>query len=385
MEITTTLNFDTRLVQKINYLLGSDPQSGQPAFDDKFHQNLVGRKALLLSYALVNYENLLGKNTSSMKAYGLDDMGASFYSTKLGSGSKAPNYFQTLLPMTPLSTTSVDYDATAGGRYDYRGTSDGKFWVDFANSTLGGGVFTDGFLQEETMFLETPELANAAAQTKPLVTRTGGSGPLNGSPTPLIFLGANRVMAIVPELAVAATKGDRTTEHWRTFSVAELIKDDVPLDKSQKINVLSMAAPNLHLKTPHDQWKDQATMEVLEDLFNTFYAGFTMAKKAYPSSPILINTGPIGAGGFTNNKVVVNVMQQLAAIVVSQQTGPNVVNLKFWGYGDAGQPANKEAEDAVKAIIKDFNGPGTTKTISKLLEIAQPWALTLAHHYPTPK
>ena len=106
-----------------------------------------------------------------------------------------------------------------------------------------------------------------------------------------------------------------------------------------------------------------------------------MAADEFPGKTILINTGPIGASGFHNNKAVVNVMQQLAAIVVSQQTGTQV-NLKFWAYNE-NDPRNKDVDKAVKGIIDKFNGG--TKTISELLRIAKRVAENVAMHNPNPK
>jgi len=257
-----------------------------------------------------------------------------------------------------------------------------QFWVDFANKTLGGGVFGNGFLQEEIMFLETPELANAAAQTHALTTRGGSAKPFQGSPTPLIFMGAHRVMEIDRK---KLADGDQ----WKSDSVADLIKGDTPLPATiagtmiepETINVLSMAAPRLASATP----ALQTELDVVKDLFNTFDAGFTLAvdvsQAEFPGKPILIDTGPIGAGdkGFKNNKAVVNVMQQLAAIVVSQQTGTQV-NLEFWAYNDK-PTRNKDVNAAVKGIIEKFNGGGTN-TISELLRIAQRIAENVAKNNP---
>ena len=125
-----------------------------------------------------------------MKAYRLTDESVYAFTTS------PPRYFG-----TKFKNRSIDVNVYAGP-YDYTKASPTQYWVDFANHILGGGVFGTGFLQEETMFLETPELANAAAQFavtgQPLTTRTGtkDTGPLKGSPTPLIFEGANVVMDI---------------------------------------------------------------------------------------------------------------------------------------------------------------------------------------------
>jgi len=350
---TIPLNFAAPLVKEISDLLNKS--FGQEEY--------YGRKALLLSNALVNYEHLLGTNTSKMKAYELAN--ASIYSTK---GPKAPDYFSTP-PLVNLKPTSGSVTYATATYYDYNQplptSNAAQFWVDFANKKLGGGVFDTGFLQEETMFLETPELANAAALGS-LLTRTGGAGPLHGSPTPLIFVGANRVMNIDSKWMVEHhTSGSqqREDENWRSkdVSVGDVLQHDVPLKTAQNINVLSMAAPYLP-----DTPGGKADLPVIWDLFNTFDAGFTLATTAYPGKPILINTGRIGAGGFHNSPVVVNVMQQLAAIVVSQQIGSQV-NLKFWGYQKTTEAT--EADDDVKAIIATFN-KDKDKSISHLLVVA---------------
>jgi len=371
----TTLDFDTPLANKISELLKPT------APNDK---EIDARKALLLNLALVNYEHLLKKYTSDMTAYRLTDTDASVYKTK--KGHMPPDYFDmtTLKDLSPPAT-SGDYAGIT--YYNYKqpllAPNAAQFWVDFANMKLGGGVFDTGFLQEETMFLETPELANAATQSSSLATRTVGRGPLNGNPTPLIFMGANRVMDIKPVLSQKPNKDDPPDkEYWRTYSIAKLIENDVPLTKEEPINVLSMAAPYL---PPNSGPVDQTTPAVVDDLFNTFDAGFTLtvdvSQAEFPGKqPILINTGPIGAGGFHNNKAVVDVMQQLAAIVVSQQTGTQV-NLKFWAYNDQYQGRNDDADRAVRGIIKEFNG-GPKKTISELLTIAQKIARNVAVSYP---
>ena len=344
-----SLNFDMPLRPKINDLLSK-------SMDSYFY-----RKGLLLDSALEHYHQLFGTYTSKMKAYQLANPNLYYIST-----GKPPTYFNDTLKYISPPAGSITVTYATSTYYDYNNAHPHQFWVDFANKKLGGGVFDTGFLQEETMFLETPELANAAALGS-LLTRTGRAGPLHGSPTPLIFVGANRVMNIDSKWMVEHhTPGSqqREDENWRSKAVpvGDVLQHDVPLKTAQNINVLSMAAPYLP-----DTPGGKADLPVVWDLFNTFDAGFTLATTAYPGKPILINTGRIGAGGFHNSPVVVNVMQQLAAIVVSQQIGSQV-NLKFWGYQNTKTEAT-EADDDVKAIIATFN-KDTDKSISHLLEVA---------------
>ena len=336
------LSFDTPLLNEINYLF---KKSGYDEAKDP-----LGRKALLLNLALVNYERLLGKNTSTMKASDLTDVGQKPGDYVITSGD--PKYFGT--PFNKYNN-KITIGVNRAGRYDYSQATPTKFWVDAANHKLGGGVFGDGFAQEETMFLETPELANAAAQTPSLYTRTGkgDTGPLEGDPTPWIFVGANRVMAIDPFLAEGSP---RENENWRKLPVADLIKYDVAQSKAQPINVLAMAAPKLPKNPTKAQ---QAALPVVKDLFNTFDAGFELAKRAPGVGGMkTIETVPIGTGIYNNSKVVVYVTESLAAMQVN-------VNLDFWGFTDA---QKAEANGILITILKTVK-PGTT-TISDLLKIA---------------
>jgi len=351
---TIPLNFDTPLVKEISVLLEN---SGKALPD----QNLEGRKALLLNYALVRYESSFGK-TSNMIA--IKWTVPTVYSTH--TPSKDPTYFSNAF----INNKNIKVKNAKADYYSYvtAGNPSSEFWVDFANKKLGGGVFTDGFLQEETMFLETPELANAAAQPATggagaeLDTRTGGFGPLNGSPTPLVFMKANRVMDINPVLGKKPNKGDpREKEYWRTYPIAKLIENDVPLTNPQEINVLSMAAPYL---PKNYQPKDPITKENVRDLFNTFVAGFSLAKTAAGGGNILINTGPIGAGGFNNNRIIVYVMQCLAA----RQVG---VDLTFWGYKTDHTDGYNQRVDSI------ITAAGPSPTISHLLDVASRDLMTI--------
>jgi len=206
---------------------------------------------------------------------------------------------------------------------------------------LGGGVFGDGFVQEEIMCMETPELANAAANN--LRTRSSGDKVFQGSPEPLLFKGAHRVMEI------EGVYGD----DWLHTSVSQLDKDSPLLLKSdvEQIIILAMAAPRVESKG------QETSLETIKDLFNTFYAGFLLAadnpggalsahrsaeartarsgRRGGTSSTVRVNTGPIGAGDFGNSKLVVYVVQRLAAKEAN-------VNLRFCAYDDA---MAKEADE----------------------------------------
>jgi hypothetical protein len=244
--------------------------------------------------------------------------------------------------------------------YDKKETEAFQVWVDFANMKLGGGVFGDGFIQEETMFLETPELANVAACDQ--ITRSGNSGGvLEGSPRPMLFKGVHRVIDI-----------KEFPKPWDEEKYQVLLEDryTTPLkkDEAQQIIVLAMAAPSLK-GTSGQQW----THNTLRDLFNTFVAGFQLSRDvadkaattpagrrhAAANPPVLINTGGIGTGAFDNNPTVVAVLQVLAA----RQVGG--VHVKLWGY----DKSNIDTVTTYVESIRDAYKKSKSPTIKHLIEL----------------
>jgi len=255
-----------------------------------------------------------------------------------------------------------------------------QVWVDFANMRLGGGVFTDGFVQEETMFLETPELANVAACDQ--ITRSigagVGAGVLEGSPRPMLFRGVHRVIEFQQDPATIDVP-----HSWKSLPYDDPISHKdlkhgarrLSNDEAQHIIVLAMAAPNRSLKGSPGQW----SVDTLRDLFNTFVAGFQLSRDvaegkvgrqaattpagrrhAAANLPILINTGAIGAGDFDNNRTVVAVLQVLAA----RQVGK--VNVKLWGYDHDHEVVTvKNYVDSIQKAYKNSQ----TKTIKHLIEL----------------
>src|SRR3954447_3856241 len=150
-----------------------------------------------------------------------------------------------VLSGSPYTNDTATKITARTGYYDYQDRHPGQssaFWVDFANHFLGGGVFSTGFVQEEVMFLETPELANAAA-TKKIDTRVPNdpnntsavAGPLEGSPEPWVFTDVQRTMSIN-----TADLGP-----FKDASVARVDQYSTALPASQTFNVLAMAAPKL--------------------------------------------------------------------------------------------------------------------------------------------
>ena len=288
------IDFPKYLTDKINYLKTQIKGEKDPPA-----QNL--KKSEMLQKALNNLTNKNPKPPTTV--YGLSD--ADKYKF-----NPFPLYFSTPFVNNALSIKAIP------GYYDYKAPD--QLWVDFANRNLGGGVFGDGLVQEETMMLEMPQLANAAA--KGFKVRSGTDpGPLKGDPEPLVFDDVWRTVALAAELY---------GRDWYNYSLTKVLNDVTPI-KNQQLNVLAMAVPSV--KGHKEKAKE---LDTIDDLFNTFVAGYTLAKAAKKSQ---VNTGNIGTGDFENDQETVYVMQKLALQYVAPLTrwriGVWVINkldLKKW-------------------------------------------------------
>ena len=303
----------------------------QPSLDE---DNVYGRKYFVLNLAFAQFnDHKLGKE-AAQKAYTLSDTDSKTYQVV---GGQSPGYFKRTFDKGKISKPNVTLHKEE--YYDYDSSKDGGetmvFWLDFANSKLGGGVFGDGFLQEERMCCETPDLANAADfPSRPIETRKGGADVLKGSPTPVAITGVHRVIDTTGNSPPAKKIDDLRNTPPTLMDLYWKPTDWIARIQPVKFNVLAMAAPELPSEPKHPPLQNTPPLQnIFQDLFNTFMAGFHLAwavnLNTEKKQRVAINTGPIGCGqtGFKNNKWAVWVLQVLAA---SQKD----VKLHFWGYAE---------------------------------------------------
>jgi hypothetical protein len=309
--VSAAISFPTPLLDKIKKLEHGDTSQK--------------KKALILKDA---YHHLPKHFESKTKVWKLSHP-KNYQLSKKGKKWNFPGYF------------SHKFNNKAGtvlaqsGYYDYK--PDNKIWVDFAANRLGGGVFGKGMVQEETMALEMPELANAAATGK-YNTRKGNPGVLGSNPTPLVLTKVHRTIKLDKKLY------GHGYQHIKQENLKKYLHSQKPI---QRVDILAVAVEKLK------STKQQKTLETVYDLFNTFVAAYTVAKDAGHTT---INTGPIGTGAFHNDREVIYVMQRLAA----KQTG---VTLRYW---DLTTNDQKEYDRMVTKIINKWK-KGKSHSIKTLL------------------
>jgi Poly (ADP-ribose) glycohydrolase (PARG) len=296
------------------------------------------KKAWIITAALTDL--LPQPFTSNASLYGLKNREDYRFDLSKTFGDPAffPKYFS-----SPFKNNAVTVIPEAGFHYDYRHD---EVWVDFANQNLGGGVFGGGMVQEETMALTIPQLADAAAIG--YHTRSQGHpGVLGSNPEPLVLTNVQRSIELDPKLY---------KDGWKTIPLEQIKKYTYPQKPNQHLSVLAVAVEKVARK-----WEEQSDVKTLDDLFNTFVAGFELAKNIKPN--VTINTGPIGTGDFENDAKVIYVMQNLAA----QQVGG--ITLRYWGYDPKINAEQKPYDPMVTKIIDKWK-KDPDKKIGNLIAIA---------------
>ncbi len=313
--------------------------------------SLLSKKVALFKQALQRFNK--HKFSNVMQTFRLRDPSEFELNSK-----KVPLYFKQVFNdqnLLQLSVTAEFYDyLPAHSEEDELET----YWVDFANASLGGGCFTEGFVQEEIMVAEMPDLANhiAGQPSKKkkgwcdIAIRNGDPNNRNrvlqGNPNPYLMKNVHRVQSVDNQVAY----GDKL----KSVDATTLLNTTKELNPPQTVNLLAIAAPKLYTQNLDEQW-DKNT---LNDLFNTLVSGFTLVKEQ-AQQPFVIHSGRIGCGAFNNNIEAVYLLHCLAA----QHLGIQVV---LHGYS---QKDAQKFQQAWENIAPQLNGLSLEECIQKISDM----------------
>jgi poly(ADP-ribose)glycohydrolase PARG len=232
------------------------------------------------------------------------------------------------------------------GYYDYRPIFDtgvGVEWhVNFADPNLFyayGSVF---FAQDEIQVAEHPILGSLreaiVAEGRPSTTMA------NGRPTPVLVMGAERRIHI--ETMPPAASGGVPSWLYGMKAFARATADAVRaattrIDPPTISNILAMAAPY--------GGRGRYTREQIELAISTAYTGFRAAvmesrRAAGPEAQVAIHSGFWGCGAFGGNRVMMTLVQRLAADMAG------VTRLVL----HVGDPSGRTSVEGAQALVSDL-------------------------------
>jgi len=211
--------------------------------------------------------------------------------------SALPGSFGSHVPASRSDRTVYDYPAPEPGTVEWH--------VNFADTHLFCAYGAAAFAQDEIQVAEHPILGSCLeslhAQPVP------GLAPLTqeaGMPTPLLFRGVERWCSIDTDPDLAMPYGI----YGRRFAkanAAALRQAVTPLNASHRSNLIAMSAPT---------GSGRYTRSELEFILSTAFTGYAAARaETTPEARIIVHTGHWGTGAFGGNRVLMALLQLLAA------------------------------------------------------------------------
>ena len=229
---------------------------------------------------------------------------------------------------------------TRDGHYDYRlvlGPGAGVEWhVNFADPNLFYAYGSVLFAQDEIQVAEHPVLGSLrealVAEGRPATTMA------NGRPTPVLVMGVERRISL--STAPGAGSGGPSWLYGRAFAhaTADAIRAAATLiEPPTTSNVIAMAAPY--------GGRGRYRQEQIGLALGTAYSGFRAAvletrRTAGTDAPVAIHSGFWGCGAFGGNRVMMTLLQLLAA------DAAGVTRLVL----HVGDPGGRTSVDAALAI-----------------------------------
>lgn len=247
------------------------------------------------------------------------------------------------------------------GFYDYRPdlTEEAavEWHVNFADPNLFFAYGGPLFAQDEIQVAEHPILASLreALQREGAAARTVE----RGRPTPVLVTGAERRchVATNADAAEGRPRGLYGNEFGRA-SVAAVRRATRRIEPPTSTNLVAMAAPS--------GGTGAYTVEEIRYVLTTAFTGFRAAAQESAGAPVAVHTGFWGCGAFGGNRVLMTMLQGLAA----QAAG--VDRLVVHAPGAEGAAPLRAA---LRAIREELSGlpPGVRVLVDRIAAMGLEW------------
>lgn len=254
-------------------------------------------------------------------------------------------------------------------RYDYvplAGPARVVEWhVDFADPMLFVGYGSGLFAQEEIMVAEHPALASVVE-----ALHAGAHAALTvdaGGPTPVLVTGVERRCAI--DTDPRPDRGRSQGLYGRRFASANArqVRDATRrIDPPTVTNIIAMAAPA--------GGSGIYTREEIEGILLTAYTAFAAAvaesATLAPGADVVVHTGYWGCGAFGGNRVLMSLLQMLAAEMAG------VGRLVFHTVSAEGATPFDEARDTMRDLFPERVAIPVAEVVLRIISQRYEWGMS---------
>ncbi|HVK78260.1 MAG TPA: hypothetical protein VM734_33375 [Kofleriaceae bacterium] len=249
------------------------------------------------------------------------------------------------------------------GVYDYPAASDGVWHVNFADPQLFVAYGSALLAQDELQALEHPTLGSLReallAEGQPALTEE------NGHATPVLVAGVERrcELATAPDPAAGRLYGLYGNRFARA-SVDELRAALTVLAPPTVSNLIAIAAP----AGGRGRYQDRQLAQILTTAVTGFAAAVAESHRRWSGGAVEIRTGFWGCGAFGGNRVVMALLQIVAARLAG------VDRVRFYAFDADGARAAAAAQADLDAILaaRPADEP-LTELIERVADLGHVW------------
>ena len=277
----------------------------------------------------------------------------------LSSGS----FSRLLEPVIEFIEGVMDYAAADGHQVHWQ--------VNFADPELFFGYSSSLFAQDEWQVLEHPALGALRERLKRDGRATNmlanESHPGGAHGTPVLVSGVERRCEFLTRVGSGAGNGPVKSLYGRGFSVAspEVIRQAVRvIDPPTFSNIIAIAAPAPEL--------GRYTLSQIEQAARTALTGFAAAVASSPSishsaPAVVINTGFWGCGAFGGHRVLMSIVQLIAA------RAAGVAKVRFFAPAGDHRASFEQAQKILDDLLLQDQSATVGVLLSSLAKMGFQW------------